>query len=76
MRELEEAGPSAPLRQRMRGREANLERIARELSLGPQGLEATSMALPSWVRRQLADLAGLLQNERLLSGGMARTVDP
>ena len=47
----------------IRDREADLDRIDRELDLEPERLEEKLVVLPSWVQRQLADVAGLLQDE-------------
>jgi hypothetical protein len=47
----------------MREREADLERIDRELSFESEGLEEKLTVLPSWVQRQLAGVAGLLHDE-------------
>ena len=47
----------------IRDREADLDRIDRELDLEPERLEEKLVVLPSWVQRQLADVAGLFQDE-------------
>ena len=60
---LENNGATPWVLGRIRDREAELDRLDRELSLEPAHLEEKLVVLPSWVQRQLADVAGLLHDE-------------
>ena len=60
---LENNGATPSILGRIRDREADLARIDHERSLEPEHLEEKLTVLPSWVQRQLADVAGLLQDE-------------
>jgi len=56
-------GAMPTMLQAMRDREADLERIERELAAEPEHLQTKLTVLPSWAARQLDDIAGLLQDE-------------
>ena len=59
---LENNGATPSIVGRIRDREAELARLDHELSLEPECLEEKLVVLPSWVQRQLADVAGLPQD--------------
>jgi hypothetical protein len=66
---VEDGGATPATLAAMREREAELERIDRELRLEPAQLQQKLVVLPSWVQRQLSDAAELLQDDP----GRART---
>ena len=60
---VENGGATPSMLSAIRQREADLDQIDRELDLEPERLEEKLVVLPSWVQRQLAGVAGLLQDE-------------
>jgi uncharacterized protein (UPF0335 family) len=79
---LENEGPSPSVRQAIRLREADLERLQRDLE-GVQAPLGNKLAvLPSWVQRQLEDVVGLLAEDpprvkaHLRKIGVGFTVSP
>ena len=60
---LENGGATPRVLGRIRDRQADLEQLDRDLRLAPTHLEEKLVVLPSWVQRQLADVAALLQDE-------------
>jgi hypothetical protein len=79
---VEDGGATPTTLSAIREREAELERIDRELRLKPAQLQQKLVVLPSWVQRQLSDAAELLQDEperareHFRRLGLAYTVSP
>jgi site-specific DNA recombinase len=63
MDSLEKLGPTSDLVQRVRSRQIELASLEQELESIHEPCGAKLSVIPSWVRRQLADVGDLLQDE-------------